>query len=369
MVWIIIELLVLIGVLGLIWVYTAPQFGKKPTAESRESYKSFQYFDGMKFENAVETLMDINMKDIPSLMKEFYFVKGRKEPEKTLPQKDFSNNDLAIHNDSNLYMRWFGHSAIYLEIDGKRLLLDPMLGEAAAPHKRLGPGRFNSKLPIDLDDLPEIDAVLFSHDHYDHLDHPTVVKIKGKVKAWFVPMGLESHLVKWGVEREKINVLQWWDEKEFEGLRLVSTPARHFSGRALTDRNSTLWTSWVIQGENHKVFFSGDGGYWDGFKRIGEKEGPFDLCLMECGAYNEKWSAIHCMPEESAQAAVDLNGRLMMPIHWGAFNLALHDWDEPAIRVSKKAKELGMPLLTPVIGEEVIIPAYVPNDPWWEGLK
>lgn len=358
-------LIILIVALAAIWMNTAPQFGQVPDDEMQKSYTSFSHFRDGLFFNAIETTMDLSIKDYPSLMYQFWFVKGKKEPSKELPQKNFTSDDLQIHNDSNLRLRWFGHSAFYIEMDGLRLLLDPMLGESPSPHKLLGTQRFNDSLPIQPKDLPEIDAVLYSHDHYDHLDYTTVLTIKDRVKRWFVPLGLESHLLKWGVEEERIEVLKWWDSVEFEGLRLVSTPARHFSGRKFT-QNQTLWTSWVIEGSHHKIFFSGDGGYWDGFKEIGKKEGPFDLCLMECGAYNEMWKAIHCMPEESAQAAVDLKGRLMMPIHWGAFNLALHDWDDPILRVSEKAKELGMPMLTPIIGEEVVIPVYVPNESWWD---
>ncbi len=243
-----------------------------------------------------------------------------------------------------------------------------MLGPAAAPHVFLGPNRFNKELPIAIEDLPEIDAVIFSHDHYDHLDHPTILKIKDKVGHFYVPLGLGSHLKSWGVSENKITELKWWDEVDFEGLKFVCTPARHFSGRGLTNRNTTLWASWVIQGNHHNIYFSGDGGYWSGFKEIGDKYGPFDLCMMECGAYNEMWHNIHMMPEETAQATLDLQGRLLMPIHWGAFNLSLHDWDDPAKRVSVKAKELGLPLLTPIIGEEVIIPSYIPNNNWWTDM-
>ncbi|MEQ8323187.1 MAG: MBL fold metallo-hydrolase [Vicingaceae bacterium] len=352
----------------LVFLAYAPQFGASPNEAARSNYAEFEFFDGTKFFNAVPTEMDMQLSEIPKMMYEFWFVKGNKVPPALLPQKNFTTADLALHNDSNLYYRWFGHSAIYMEIDGKRLLLDPMLGPAAAPHPLLGPNRFNKDLPIRPEDLPEIDAVIFSHDHYDHLDHPTIVKIKDKVGHFYVPLGLGSHLEKWGVVKEKITELKWWDEMDFDGIRLACTPARHFSGRSMTDRNKTLWASWVIQGKHHKVFFSGDGGYWHGFKDIGDKYGPFDLSFMECGAYNVRWHAIHMYPEESAQAGVDLQSRRMMPIHWGGFNLSLHNWDDSPKRVGVKAKELGLTLVTPIIGEEVIIPAYVPNEQWWDGV-
>ena len=357
-----------LAVLIVVFLTTAPQFGEAPDLERRAKYKEFEYFDGEHFQNAVETRMDIKATDVPKLLYESLFVDGNKIPPTALPQKNFNTEDLALHRDSNLYYRWFGHSAIYLEIDGKRLLLDPMLGPAAAPHPMLGPKRFNKDLPIQVEDLPLIDAVIFSHDHYDHLDHSTILKIKDKVGHFFVPLGVGSHLEKWGVPANLITELKWWDEVEFRDLHLACTPARHFSGRGMRDRNTTLWASWVIRGNFHRIYFSGDGGYWHGFKDIGEKYGPFDLSFVECGAYNKRWTSIHMFPEESAQAGIDLHSRRMMPIHWGAFSLALHAWDDSPRRVSEKAEELGLTLVTPVIGEEVVIPVYTPNDHWWESV-
>lgn len=354
---------------ALVFATTAPQFGQNPSDSSKATYKDFKYFNGEKFENAIETKMDIHAADFPKMMYEFYFVKGQKEPPALLPQKNFTKVDLNLHNDSNLYLRWFGHSAIYLEMAGKRILLDPMLGPAAAPHPYLGPNRFNKELPMKAEDLPNIDFVVFSHDHYDHLDYQTILKIKDKVGHFYVPLGVGSHLIKWGVMEKNITEMKWWDELEIEGLRFISTPARHFSGRGLTNRNTTLWSSWVIQSKYHNIYFSGDGGYWHGFKDIGDKYGPFDFCMMECGAYNKRWHSIHMYPEETAQASVDLRAKLMMPIHWGGFNLALHDWDDSPKRVSVKAADLGIKLVTPIIGEEVVIPGRTPNEKWWENVS
>jgi len=360
----------ILSVVGIVvFVTSAPQFGEVPDEMSREKFKAFKYFNGEKFINAVETKMDIHVTEFPKMMYEFYFVKGQKEPPTALPQQNFTRKDLTLHKDNNLYLRWFGHSAIYLEMDGKRILLDPMLGPAPSPHVLLGPNRFNRELPMKAEDLPEIDVVIFSHDHYDHLDYSTILKIKDKVRHFYVPLGVGSHLKKWGVSEEKITEMKWWEKAEFDGLTFISTPARHFSGRGIMDRNTTLWSSWVIQSTYHNIYFSGDGGYWKGFKEIGDKFGPFDFCMMECGAYNYRWQSIHMMPEETAQATVDLRCELMMPIHWGAFNLSLHDWDDSPKRVSMKAEELGIKLVTPVIGEEVIIPGRIPNEKWWESVS
>lgn len=363
---IIVGLIVLFVISVAIFMNVAPQFGQVPEFNDLERLSHSSHFNKGKFVNSVPTNMDMQVSKMIPIMYEFIAGDKNREPNKTLPQTNFTKEDIEVTNDTNMRLRWFGHSAFYLEIDGKRILLDPMLGAYAAPLSFLGAKRFNQKLPIEIEELPFIDAVLYSHDHYDHLDYTSVMNLKDKVGHWYVPLGLGSHLKSWGVSEESITEMDWWEETEFNGLKLVSTPARHFSGRGFTDRFKTFWTSWVIQGKHQSLYFSGDGGYSDGFKQIGEKYGPFDLCLIECGAYNEAWHDIHMMPEESAQACVDLKGALMMPIHWGGFNLSLHEWTDPIERVSIKAKELGVNLITPIIGEEIIVPIKVSNESWWE---
>jgi len=212
-----------------------------------------------------------------------------------------------------------------------------------------------------------IDAVLLSHDHYDHLDYGSIVKLRNKVKHFFVPLGVGAHLARWGVDPTKISEHDWWDEVQFEGLTLASTPARHFSGRSLKDRDTTLWCSWVIVGPEARVFFSGDSGYGPHFAEIGEKYGPFDLTLIECGQYDARWAAIHMLPEESVQAHLDVQGKVMMIVHWAAFTLGLHDWTDPVERVSKAAEAQNIRFSTPKIGETVIIgAAEYPASIWWK---
>lgn len=359
-------LAVVISLTVFLYIKLSPQFGQVPDGNDlKRMEKSSNYRQGL-FQNSEKTSLDWPFEKMTKVFYKFLFVKGEREPAKEIPQINFTAADLEIHRDSNMRLRWFGHSAFYLEIDGKRLLLDPMLGNIASPLSFMGPERFNKNLPISIEELPFIDAVIYSHDHYDHLDYSSVIGLKDKVGHWFTALGMGSHLKKWGIDSAKITEMDWWEEKEFMGLKLAATPARHFSGRAINDRFKTFWNSWVIRGRNQNLFFSGDGGYSKEFKRIGEKFGPFDICLIECGAYNEDWHDIHMMPEESAQACVDLSGRLMMPIHWGAFSLALHSWTEPVTRLSKKAEELGVRLVTPVIGEEVIVPVYIPDKQWWQ---
>jgi L-ascorbate metabolism protein UlaG (beta-lactamase superfamily) len=216
--------------------------------------------------------------------------------------------------------------------------------------------------------LPPLDIVLLSHDHYDHLDHGSILKLKAKAKHFVVPLGVAAHLVKWGVAASRITELDWWETATVDGVFLAAAPARHFSGRGLRDRDKTLWCSWVLKSGEQSVYFGGDSGYDTHFKEIGQKYGPFDLTMLECGQYNEAWQYIHMMPEQTAQAHLDLRGNVLMPTHWGAFSLALHPWQEPIDRLSKAAQDLNITLATPLIGQRWNPLAQVPQTQWWKGL-
>ena len=273
---------------------------------------------------------------------------------------------LPMQDTKQTKVIWFGHSTAFLEIEGKRLLLDPQFSSYPSPFPLFGGRRFSKVLPIEAKNLSPIDVVILSHDHYDHLDYHSIMKIKDKTSLFCVPLGVGKRLEKWGVHPEKIREFEWWNEFDYLGLKLACTPAKHFSGRSLFDRNKTLWCSWVIAGQQKSVFFSGDGGYGSHFAQIGEKYEPFDLTLMECGQYDERWSAIHMMPEETIQAHRDVKGALIIPIHWAAFSLAFHDWTEPIERVIKAAKERKVNIATPKIGESVIVSsAKYPVSTWW----
>jgi len=345
----------------------SPQFGQAPTKERAASFEQLPNYGQGKFQNLSPSPMNIdNWKLIKEWMKE---APNRK------PNGDIAVEKIPPHSIKNINtdatkLIWFGHSAFLLQIDGKNLLLDPMFGESPAPHPLLGPSRYSKELPIAIEQLPAIDAVILSHDHYDHLDYGSISKLKDKVAHFYTPLGLGSHLRAWGIPDTKITELNWWQESEVQGIRLACTPARHFSGRALFDRAATLWGSWVITGSKENIFFSGDGGYDTHFAEIGERYGPFDIALMECGQYNEDWKFLHMMPEETVQAAIDVGGQLLMPIHWGAFTLALHDWTDPVERASQAAKKLGIPITTPAIGQPIILGSKTfPNSRWWEQYK
>jgi L-ascorbate metabolism protein UlaG (beta-lactamase superfamily) len=347
------------------FVLRLPQFGKAPAGEKLEKMAaSSQYNQSKKtFENLGQVEMQMGVGDMIKLLPAFFTPSKNKRPESIeVLHPDIKN--MGKLNEDEVAFTWFGHSAFLLEIGDKILLLDPMLGPAAAPFS-FQVKRFTQELPITPENLPEIDAVIFSHDHYDHLDYPTIQAIKDKVGHFYVPLGLGSHLMHWGVAENKITELDWWQAAVVEGITLTCTPAQHFSGRGLTDRGKTLWSSWVINTGKKRIFFNGDSGYFSGFKEIGERFGPFDLAFVECGQYNELWQEIHMLPEESAQAGVDLKTKYMMPIHWGMFDLALHTWTEPIERVKAKAQDLNLPLITPKIGERMLVSDTIHTEQWW----
>jgi L-ascorbate metabolism protein UlaG (beta-lactamase superfamily) len=342
-----------------------PSFGGRASKMDREILGQSLNYDRGKFIYPIPTVMDSSLRSNISILRDFIKGNPRSKPAAPLvPESMLPAATVQHHKETKV--TWFGHSAVLLEMNGVTLFLDPMLGTSPSPFPFIGGRRYSKQLPIELSDLPPIDAVLLSHDHYDHLDYGSIKHLMHKASMFIVPLGVGAHLERWGVSREKIQEHDWWDEFEFAGLRLASTPARHFSGRSLLDRNATLWCSWVIQGENTKIFFSGDSGYGPHFNEIGNKYGPFDLTLMECGQYDKRWSAIHMMPEQTVQAHLDVQGKLMIPIHWAAFTLAMHDWTDPVERAWTAAKERGVILATPRIGETVYVGStQYPSFAWW----
>lgn len=354
----------LIVIIVTLFLNFSPQFGKGTTKDQRKEYSQLGNFQNGKFTNEHPSPMDVNYWKI---FKELTKKAPNRNPIKNILVEKVYSINIENNNNDITQLTWFGHSTFLLEMNGKKILIDPMFGEVPAPHSFLGPKRYSKELPIEIEKLPFIDAVILSHDHYDHLDYESIKKLNGKVGQYFTPLGLGNHLIEWGVTEEKINELNWWENIEFDGIKLVCTPARHFSGRGLFDRATTLWCSWVIKGTRDNIYFSGDSGYDTHFKEVGDKYGPFDISLMECGQYNEDWKLLHMMPEETVQASIDLKSKLILPIHWGAFTLAFHDWTDPVERMILKANELNFPVTTPKIGEPVILGnATFPTEKWWE---
>ncbi|MBP2635388.1 MAG: hypothetical protein H6Q72_1295 [Firmicutes bacterium] len=294
------------------------------------------------------------------------FIKGNPQRKPAYPITINAIDTLPGLNSTQPKAIWFGHSTVLLELEGKRILVDPNFADSPSPFPLVGGKRFSKILPLEPEKLPAIDVVLLSHDHYDHLDYHSIMRINDKIGLFCVPTGVKKRLVSWGINQEKIKELTWWQEVNLADLTLVCAPAQHFSGRTLFDRNTTLWCSWIIVGAKTKVFFSGDGGYGLHFEQIGKKYGPFDLTLMECGQYDERWSTIHMMPEETVQAHIDVKGKILLPIHWAAFSLAFHAWTDPIERATAAASKQEVRITTPKIGEAVFIgAAEYPADTWW----
>jgi L-ascorbate metabolism protein UlaG (beta-lactamase superfamily) len=266
-----------------------------------------------------------------------------------------------------LHLTWYGHASVLVEIDGHRVLFDPVWSDRCSPSRLVGPRRLHPA-PMPLDELPPLDAVVISHDHYDHLDMATVQELARLQRMPFlVPLGIGAHLERWGVPADRIVELDWDDETSVGELRLIATAARHFSGRGLT-RDTTLWASWVVLGPRHRVFYTGDTGFFDGFSRVGSEFGPFDACLVQCGAYGEGWPDIHMTPEDAVRAHIDLRGGLLVPVHWGTFVLAFHDWDEPVERLWREAKTREVSVAFPRPGERVDVDNPPEPDAWWSTL-
>ena len=249
------------------------------------------------------------------------------------------------------------------------MLVDAIFFDYASPFE-MGPKRFHPP-PIALVDLPPIDAVMITHDHYDHLDMRTVQHLAGMGSLFLVPLGIGAHLKKWGVPDAQLRELEWWQEHMVKGVRFVSTPSRHYSGRGLNDKNATLWTSWSVLGAKHRFYVSGDTGYSDHFRTIGDELGPFDLAFIKIGAYgpSDSWHDIHMSAEEAVQANIDVRAKRMFPVHWGTFNLAFHDWDEPVKHALAAARAQKVDLLTPRVGEMVDADQPFQSTAWWETVR
>ena len=318
--------------------------------------RSPQYRDG-HFRNTLARIDDISL----ALLSEYI---GREHGSPTGPVPVVTRHaaDFAERVE-DLRITWFGHSSLLFELEGKRILADPVWGERASPSQFMGPQRWYPP-PIALEELPPLDAVVISHDHYDHLDTPTVRGLRDRVPRWVVPLGVGSHLESWGVPRERITELDWWDRLDLEGVELVCTPSRHFSGRAVIDEDETLWSGWALLGSDRRVYYSGDTAMTPQFAEIGERLGPFDVTLIESGAYDRAWADVHLGPEQAVLAHRLVRGQLFVPVHWSLFDLALHTWTEPAERVHAAARAAGVPVAYPRPGESFTVDDH-PSDPWW----
>ena len=283
-------------------------------------------------------------------------------PSQPIPVHRLTRAQLLAAPDHSLFR--LGHSTLLLKLGGHFWLTDPVFSERASPVQWAGPKRFHQP-PISIEDLPPIKGVILSHDHYDHLDHAAILQLAAKTEHFITPRGVGDTLIAWGVAPGKVQQLDWWQSTVVAGVRLVATPSQHFSGRGLFDGNRTLWASWVIEEGGLRLFFSGDSGYFDGFRQIGERHGPFDVTLIETGAYNKDWPDVHMQPEQTMQAHIDLKGKWLLPVHNGTFDLALHAWHEPFDRIVALAARQGVPIATPEMGQLLNLKQPEAGGKWW----
>jgi L-ascorbate metabolism protein UlaG (beta-lactamase superfamily) len=331
--------------------------GRPKGARLERIRRSPQWADG-KFRNRLQAPLTTTSNR--EMLRRQFFGKEQREPLQPIP---VITSRPAVA--SPLRATWLGWATVLVEIDGRRVLTDPVWSERCSPSTLVGPKRFHAP-PIALADLPSIDVVVISHDHYDHLDMPVVRTLAARGTRFAVPLGVGAHLERWGVKPAQIAELDWNEGVDIGNLRLTAVPSRHYSGRNPRHNNETLWASWVVRGPAHRFFFSGDTGYHDDFRTIGAQHGPFDLTLLKIGAYDETWESIHMDPEDAVRAHGELRGKVMLPVHWATFNLGFHAWREPPDRTLAAARKAGITLVVPRPGESVDLTAQLqPVQSWW----
>ncbi len=294
----------------------------------------------------------------------------QREPPGNIPVIPLDTAGLEQPPTPGLRAVWLGHASVLIEIDGKRVMTDPVLSERASPVQFAGPKRFHPP-PIALERLTGIDAVVISHNHYDHLDEVTVRHLSSQGTRFFVPLGIGAHLRKWDVPKTQFVEMDWWDQAQLGDLTITATPSRHYSGRGLFDYKGTLWAAWSIAGPRHRAFYSGDTGYSKLFQEVGERLGPFDLNIIKIGAYGptQGWIDIHMDPEDAIRVHQDVGGARLLPVHWATFNLAMHDWDEPVKRALAAARPHGIDMVTPKVGEVITHGQPFASTEWWETVR
>jgi L-ascorbate metabolism protein UlaG (beta-lactamase superfamily) len=354
----------LIGALGL-FLAAGKQLGGSPIGERLERMHASPNFKDGKAQNPVPTDNSWGLAKSWETIKD-YRGGHTTGPDDPPPIVKLTRGSYADEPASGLRVTWLGHSSVLVEIDEKVILFDPVYAERASMFSFMGPKRFHPT-PISIDQLPVLDAVVISHDHYDHLDYEAVVQLAPKTAAFYVPLGIGAHLEEWEIPAEKIVELDWWEEAEVGEIKLAACPARHFSGRSMFP-NRTLWASWAVVGPDHRVFFSGDTGLMDLFEKVGELYGPFDVTFIKIGAYGRTWPDIHIGPNEAITVNKMVRGQLMMPIHWGTFNLSYHGWTEPAERLIAAAERADTRIVIPKVGR-IFEPASPPAvERWWPNV-
>lgn len=356
--------LLFVGILGALvgYLISAPI----PQGEHAQTERAAPFNDGSFANIEPQAATEISV----GLVVEALANHPRTKPTDDIPVVPIEAHQLEGSPADGLRMAWLGHAGVLIEIDGMRLLADPVLSERVSPFSFAGPKRFHLP-PISLSDLSGIDGVIITHNHYDHLDRATIAHLAKQGAQFYVPLANKAQLLAWGVAEAQVTELDWWSETSLGDLRIVATPSRHYSNRGTFDYKRTLWSSWSIIGTNNRVFISGDTGYSEVFSEIGARLGPFDATIIKVGSYGpgDAWRDIHMTPEEAVQVHMDVEGRKMLPVHWGTFNLAYHPWDEPIIRTLASAEQKNVDLITPKVGELINIHSEVEFPNWWEDVE
>jgi L-ascorbate metabolism protein UlaG (beta-lactamase superfamily) len=341
-------------------------FGSLPSLTDLKKIQRLSYFRDGQIQNLSPTPSLTEGAGFFNVLKEFLFDKSKQNiPPAPLPSR--KTDLLQLDRNKNILV-WFGHSSYFMQIHGKRILVDPVFSGNASPLSFTTKSFAGSDI-YHVSDIPDIDYLFITHDHWDHFDYPTILQLKTKVKKIITGLGVGAHLVFWGFDKKNIEEMEWDDQiNPEEGVSVNAVTARHFSGRGL-QRNKSLWTSFILTTRDKKIFIGGDSGYGSHFAEIGKRFGPFDLAILEDGQYNKNWKYIHMMPEETVQAAIDLGAKKLLPVHWAKFSLSLHAWDEPIIRIKKEADIRNMYLLHPMIGEYIDLDTDQIFTSWWEMIQ
>lgn len=335
--------------------------GRHPKGDALERISKSPNFREGAFQNPIPTEMKVNPVKV---MAEYWKADGKMRQPASRQEALALTSAMDMPSET-LKVRWLGHASAMLELNGLRILTDPVLSERVSPLPFAGPKRFHDS-PLQYDDLPHIDLVVISHNHYDHLDHKLVEALLDTDVKFILPLGVGEYLKSWGMDASRIYEMDWHDTYQTDGITITATPARHFTNRGVLDRNKSLWASFVIQNDTKKVFFCGDSGFFPGFKDIGDQYGPFDITMIGIGAYNEQWAAIHTNPQEAVEAHRLLRGRYLLPIHWCTFDLALHSWSEPIEWTICEAEKHGVDLIIPKVGEVFDASGSYVNGEWWK---
>lgn len=346
--------------LAAVLVFRMPVFGASSAAGQSERLRRSPQFRADHFENTPP------LKDESDLKKTIQnYLKGQeRKPRAEVPVVKLAAAEFSKSPEQGLRAYWFGHSSVLIEIDGIRVMTDPVFSEYASPFQWIGPKRLHP-VPLPLEQMPALDAVLISHDHYDHLDMTAVKYLGAKGTQFFVPLGVGADLLRWGIPPQQIQEMDWWDSASIKGVQVHCAPARHYSGRKGVD-NSTLWSGWLVRGPQHSFYYSGDTGYSSQFAETRARLGTVELALLKVGAYGDTWLDIQMDPESAVQAQQDLGAQVLLPVHWATFNLSYHSWKEPIVRTLKAAGKAGVQVITPAPGQKFEFGKPFENRTWFQ---